>query len=179
MVEQITFQIIFQFLQTAGLLVGIGYYITTLRNAQKNRMIDMVFQRMHTRSAEYFKDSLDITPSMFDWETVEEFHRKWNWRKTPDIIAQRAAIGDRFTAWGMLLRQGLTDIDFVAKVFPPAYVMAWWERNEPLYQEERKVTNFPEQYEDLEFLYNALKKKYPDIRRNPTYYLENTEIEDE
>lgn len=65
---------------------------------------------------------------MWDWETVEEFHRKYNWRTTPDLIAQRKTIEDKFTAWGILLRQGLTDIDFVAKVFPPDYVMAWWER---------------------------------------------------
>jgi hypothetical protein len=179
MIELESLQMIREIVTIFGVIAGVSYYIMTVRNAQKNRMIDMVFQRMHTRSAEYFKDSLDITPSTFDWETVEEFHRKYNWRKTPDIISKRAALADRFTAWGMLLRQGLIDIDFVAKVFPPAFVMVWWERNEPLYQEERKVTNFPEHYEDLEFLYNALKKKYPDIRRNPTYELENTEIEDE
>jgi hypothetical protein len=34
MVEQITFQTIFQFLQTAGILIGIGYHVTTLRNAR-------------------------------------------------------------------------------------------------------------------------------------------------
>ena len=176
MVEQITFQTIFQFLQTAGILIGIGYYVTTLRNAQKNRMIDMVFQRMHTRSPEYFKDSLTINPSIWDWETVEEFHRKWNWRTTPDIIAQRKMIEDRFTAWGMLLRAGLTDVNFVSKVFPPAFVLAWWERNEPLYQEEMKATNFPEQYEDLEFLYQALKKRHPDITINLIYGTDKIEI---
>jgi len=176
MVEQITFQTIFQFLQTAGILIGIGYYVTTLRNAQKNRMIDMVFQRMHTRTPEYFKDSLDVTPSMFDWETVDEFNRKYNWKTTPEIITKRKALEDKFTAWGMLLREGLIDVDFVARVFPPAFVMAWWDQNEPLYQDERKVTNFPEHYKDLEFLYNALKKRYPDITRNPIYLPDKTEL---
>jgi hypothetical protein len=31
MVEQVTFQTIFQFLQTVGILVGVFYYIMTIR----------------------------------------------------------------------------------------------------------------------------------------------------
>ena len=140
---ELTIEVVLDIIRTSGILVGIFYYITILRNAQKNRMIDMVFQRMYTRTPDYFKDSLDVTPSMFDWETVEEFNRKYNWKTTPDIINKRKAVEDKFTAWGMLFREGLIDIDFVARVFPPAFVMAWWEQNEPLYQEERNVTNFP------------------------------------
>jgi hypothetical protein len=171
----ITYQMMLSTLQTAGLLVGIFYYVTTLRNAQKNRMINLVFQRMQTRSPEYFRESLDINPSMWDWETVEEFHSKYNWKRTPNILAQRKSIEDRFTAWGMLLKEGLVSIEFVAKVFPPAFVMTWWERNEPLYQDERRVTNNPEHYEDLEYLYNALKRKYPEITRNPIYVIDKNE----
>jgi hypothetical protein len=49
MVEQVTFQIIFQFLQTVGILVGVYYYISTLRNSRKDRMADMVLQRWQER----------------------------------------------------------------------------------------------------------------------------------
>ena len=37
MVEPVTFQTIFQFLQTVGILVGVYYYITTIRVNQRNQ----------------------------------------------------------------------------------------------------------------------------------------------
>ncbi len=36
MVEPVTFQILFQFLQTVGVLVGVFYYIMTIRTNQRN-----------------------------------------------------------------------------------------------------------------------------------------------
>jgi hypothetical protein len=45
MVEQVTFQTIFQFLQTVGILTAVYYYIMTLRNAERARQREMIFQR--------------------------------------------------------------------------------------------------------------------------------------
>ena len=41
MVEQITFQTLFQFLQTVGILVGVFYYIMTIRANQRNQELTL------------------------------------------------------------------------------------------------------------------------------------------
>ncbi|MHA2393459.1 MAG: hypothetical protein ACXAEX_16095 [Promethearchaeota archaeon] len=175
---EITYQMVLSTLQTVGLLVGIFYYIMTLRNTQKNRMKEMVFQRVHTRTPDYFRDIYDANPSQLEWNTVEEFHRKHNWRTTPDLIAKRSSIFAKLNAWGFLLREGLIDLDFLAKHHNPSFIKSWWEYNEPIFLDSRKRTNNPEAHKDFEFLYNAVKKKYPNIKPDTLYNpnVENREL---
>ena len=49
MVEQVTFQTIFQFLQTLGILVGVFYYVMTLRYNRRNQEL-----QLETRQAQLF-----------------------------------------------------------------------------------------------------------------------------
>jgi len=50
MVEQVTFQTIFQFLQTLGILVGVFYYIMTIRTNQRNQEIAQKNQELQLES---------------------------------------------------------------------------------------------------------------------------------
>jgi hypothetical protein len=54
MVEQVTFQTLFQFLQTVGILVGVFYYIMTIRTNQRNQELTMGAQEqaLETRQAQ-------------------------------------------------------------------------------------------------------------------------------
>ncbi len=52
MAEQVTFQILFQFLQTVGILVGVYYYIMTIRTNQKNQEISLKNQELTLQSQE-------------------------------------------------------------------------------------------------------------------------------
>ena len=52
MVEQVTFQILFQFLQTVGILVGVFYYIMTIRTNQRNQEISLKNQQLTLQSQE-------------------------------------------------------------------------------------------------------------------------------
>ena len=49
MVEQAAFQTVFQFLQTVGILVGVFYYVMTIRANQRNQRI-----QLETRQAALF-----------------------------------------------------------------------------------------------------------------------------
>jgi hypothetical protein len=46
MMVEVTNQMVLSTLQTAGILLVIFYYVSTLRNAKSNRMKEMVFNRM-------------------------------------------------------------------------------------------------------------------------------------
>jgi hypothetical protein len=52
MVEQLTFQTVFQFLQTLGILVGVFYYIMTIRTNQRNQEISLRNQELTLQSQE-------------------------------------------------------------------------------------------------------------------------------
>ena len=169
---EITYQMILSTLQTVGLLVGIFYYITTLRNAEKNRIKEMVFRRMQTRTPEYFMDIYKSSPANYEWETVEEFQRKYNPRTTPELMAKRASLQDKLSAWGFLLREGMIDIEFIGRLHNPSFIQYWWESNEPIYMESRKTQNNPDLWTDFEFLYNAIKKKYPHSQVEPRYKIQ-------
>ncbi len=68
-------------------------------------MKEMVFRRMQTRSPDYFIDLYGSSPRNYEWETVEEFHQKYNVEKTPELIAKRSSIQDKLNAWGFLLKR--------------------------------------------------------------------------
>ena len=165
MMAEITYQMVLSTLQTAGLLVGIFYYITTLRNAQKNRTIDMVFQRTQTRTPEYFQNINELSQMEIGWTTTDEFWEKYNYEKTPELMGKRSNILSDMNAWGYLLREGLVDIDFVCRFNTPGWILKFWKTNEPLTMQNRNHKN-PDNNRDFEFLYNAVKKKYPEIDEN-------------
>ena len=166
---ELTIEVVLDIIRTSGIIVGIFYYVTTLRNADKNRMKEMVFRRMQTRSPDYFMDVYNSSPMSFEWDSVEEFHRKYNPQTTPELYAKRASIQDKLTAWGYLLREGVVDIEFIGRMHNPSFIQNWWESNEPIYLESRKIQNNPDLWSDFEFLYKAVMKKYPNSQSEPRF----------
>jgi hypothetical protein len=165
MMVELNYPLMLDVIRTAGILVGIYYYISILRNAQKNRTIDMVFQRTQTRSVEYFQNINELSQMETGWNTPDEFYEKYNYEKTPELIAKRSNINSGLNAWGYLLREGLVDIDFVCRFNTPGWIMHWWKTNEPIIMQTRDHNN-PDSNRDFEFLYNAVKKRYPNIDEN-------------
>jgi hypothetical protein len=171
MMVDVSYQMVLSTLQTAGLLVGIFYYITTLRNAEKNRIKEMVFRRMETRTPQYFLDVYDASPPNFEYETVEDFHSKYNVATTPELMAKRASIQDKLNAWGYLLKEGLINIELIGRLHSPSFIQHWWEANKSIYLEVRKAQGNPEFMADFEYLYNAIMKKYPDSQVEPRFLI--------
>jgi hypothetical protein len=62
MIELETLQMIREIVTIFGVISGVSYYIMTVRNQQKNRTIDRVFQRTQTRTPEYFQNINEISP---------------------------------------------------------------------------------------------------------------------
>jgi hypothetical protein len=50
---ELTYQMVLSTLQTAGLLVGIFYYVTTMRNAQKTRELTLQSQELSRKAQEH------------------------------------------------------------------------------------------------------------------------------
>ena len=116
-------------------------------------------------------DVYNSSPANYEWESVEEFHRKYNNTTTPELLAKRASIQDKLNSWGFLLKEGVIDIELIGRLHSPSFIQYWWESNEPIYLESRKTQNNPDFMADFEFLYNAVMKKYPNSQVEPKFKL--------
>ncbi len=99
------------------------------------------------------------------WNTTDEFWEKYNTAKTPELMAIRSNIFSGLNAWGYLLREGLVDVDFVCRFNTPGWILKFWKTNEPMIMQSRNYNN-PDHSKDFEFLYNAVKRRYPNIDEN-------------
>jgi hypothetical protein len=121
----------------------------------------MVMQRWQERALENQKMSREIAPMMKGWNTVEEYFEQYNYSKTPDLTMKQAYFVHNLGFWGFLLSEGLIDMDFIVRLHQPWLIIRTWESFEPLFLDQRVID--PEAHKDFEFLYRAVKKKYPHI----------------
>ena len=114
MVEQITFQTIFQFLQTVSIMVGVAYHILVLQNQQKNQKLSL-----ETRKASLFMQ-------LYNTNLNEDLNREWadHMRvsftdydefdksigpNSEDGMVKLHTIWQKYNGIGHLLMQGLLD----------------------------------------------------------------------
>ena len=144
--------------------MGIFYYIQTLRNTQKNRMIEMVNRRNRERNSfEYQKMIRDIQPLFSGWSTPEEYYEKFSYPEYPELSIARVIVQNTLSDWGFLLREGVVGEEFMDRLYSPWHIIRFWETFRPLLLDEREKMRNPEHMKDLEYLYDAMKKKYPEI----------------
>jgi hypothetical protein len=113
MIEQITFQTIFQFLQTVGILVGVFYYIMTIRSNQRSQK-----QAVETRQAQLFSQyylrcttpefqiaERDLLELQFD--TPKEFIDKYGPRSNSKVYEDFLQVFGLMEGLAVLVREDL------------------------------------------------------------------------
>jgi hypothetical protein len=149
-----------------GLAASIFYYSMVLRNNNKARLREIVFQRTQVYSG-YYTIAFAATRNMNDWNTLEEFRAKYGISVNPEKWSKYMYITRVFNIAGIMLKENMADADLIFKLYPPYAVINIWEQFEPVTQGLRERVNFPEAYESFEFLYQQAKKRYPEIIPNP------------
>ena len=103
---EFTYPMLLDTVRTVGIIVGIVYYLSILRNQQKARMIDMVSQRAQQANSyqqqKYAREIVQMYSS--GWSTPEEFFEKYNYQKTPDLELARVIIQRSLNQWGFRAR---------------------------------------------------------------------------
>jgi hypothetical protein len=170
MVEQVTFQTLFQFLQTVGILVGVYYYISTIRVNQKNQEISLKSQEttLETRQT-------NILMNLHTYLTSDEYQNAFatlakTWEDMehpidPDAFIERYGPPNRLNeTWivffkvcqfwngvGVLVETGLADFDVVNKLW--GHMVTWvWGIVRPLVIYEREFLDQPRYFEWFEYL---------------------------
>ena len=169
---EITLPIVLQILQTAGILVGIVYYITIMRNAQRTRELtlkaqeetekarqrDMIIQRSQTYGMDYMRAWYEAS-NMTDWDDVEDFNEKY---RGSESRIKWMYLMRQFTLARLHLKEG-ADPELLFYLYPPTSVMTLWERFEPVLRYQSERSNDPRMWEPFEYLYNEAKNRFPEV----------------
>ena len=159
MVDAQTVSIVFAGL---GITASIVYYASVIRNTNRARQREMMFQRLQGYSLEYTKAFAEVW-RYTDFETVEEFTDKYGWRSDPETFSKYLFVTRIYNLAGILLQENMADSDLIFKLYPPASVIGIWERFEPLIFDRRRRINHPGFYEPFEFLVNEMRKRFPEL----------------
>jgi hypothetical protein len=172
----ISYQMVLSTLQTFGILVGIIYYITIMRNAKKNQQLTLIAQEqaLDTRQAQLFMHIYSNWYRKDFWE---------NWDKTmefdyidfDDAISKLSPEARRsirsifafFEGMGVLVKRGLIEASLIDDLMS-AMVVSFWEKWGDFYVEYRVRRNTPMVAEWVEYLYNEIKpimkEQHPDMK---------------
>jgi hypothetical protein len=158
MVEQVTFQTLFQFLQTVGILVGVSYYIMSLRNQAKARQIQ-TFQIIMNPMSDVDIDMMNEVQG-YQWDDYHDFEMKYG------SSADQKAANKRYKCWnwwdgvGYMLKKGWIDRDMVLRVTSSGAAHWMWYKFEPVIKEIRVRYNMPFLGVNWEYLVEEHNKMY-------------------
>jgi hypothetical protein len=162
MMAEITYQMLLSTIQTAGLLVGISYYIITLRNQSKARKTQLYLQLVNKFSQ---SDYIEAQGKFIDleWSTAEDFTKDW---RNPEGRKTIATLANWYEGLGVLVKENLLDIRVVALLLT-GLVIQFWDKFIPIIDETREAFETPRFLSENEYLYNQLMKyikEHPEIQ---------------
>ena len=177
---EFTLPIVLQIVQTVGILVGIIYYITIMRNQQRTRELALKAQEhaTETRQTEIFMrlyEQLNNAETYTSWAELvnqeidnEEYLQKYDSTVNPVHFGKRAHLWYTFNTIGELLLMGIVKPDLIQRLSLAPMVITMWERWEHIIRETRIRENSPDIWSGFEHLYNEMvrlreERDYPKI----------------
>jgi len=158
MVEQMTFQTIFQFLQTVGILVGVVYYIITLRNAERSRQTQLLMQITNKyNNRDELKHYFEM--NQVEFEGIDDFIDKCGVDNNPDAFVSYYQRLYLFEEIGVLVKRGLISPEVVDDVLS-GVLIGFWGRYGEITKAYREIRGYPTWGEYAEYLYDVLKPLY-------------------
>ena len=164
---EITYQMVLSTLQTVGLLVGIAYYITIMRNAQKTREMTLKAQE-HATETRQAQLSMQLVNGWSQPHLVEAraFYQKLgttsydeyvNLWKNPETEMQMRLWGCYCEGIGVLVRENYLDIKIVAGLLGGVVKNDWENIKDHTYK-MRNISGMPRMWIEWEYLYHAMMK---------------------
>jgi len=160
---EITYQMVLSTVQTVGILVGIVYYITIMRNTMRARMIQVStqFSSVWTRN-EFVHNFIDAA-YLQEFANFEEWFEKYGFRANAEATTRLFSILNMYNSAGHLVKDGLVKPEFVWSVFAPFSIILLWEKFKPLIDRWRELDNDPVMMDSFEHLYNVTKTRFPEV----------------
>jgi hypothetical protein len=156
---EITLSVLLQIVQTIGILVGIAYYLTIMRNTQRTRQTELLLQR-HKVDLDYARSWADVLVRQ-DWTTMEELEENYPWETHFEERARVIYLLNTFNTLGLILREKVADSKVVFDLYPASNVITTWLKFEGYLGTIRARSNDQSQFSGFEYLYNEAKRTIP------------------
>ena len=163
---ELTYQMVLSTLQTAGLLVGIAYYVLSLNYTKKNQEISLRNQEeaLKTRNATLANQILGPMLSTEGTDKMILLQRTQissyeEWQELCTNTEYLNAMNFLCTIYeniGVNLRERTIDIEFVAQL-NPYFQLRFWRQYKPIILEHRKKV-YPGYFRNMEYFMELLEK---------------------
>jgi hypothetical protein len=154
---EITYQMVLSTLQTVGILVGIIYYITIMRNQYKTREAQFLLQLNQVfQDKEAIKDWYDVFTMEF--QDYQEFLEKYDSTVNLENYLQRSRIYRMLNTFGQLLKKGLVSPETVYDGIQGGFIEGMWNKQSLHIRKIREQFNTPRYLDGFEYLAEAMKK---------------------
>jgi len=176
MVDLAEIQAAYYMVAATGVLVAAIYYVFNMRATLQIRREANRTQRqqLETRQAQMFMGIYtQITTKEFtsawqkvmnsQWRNYDEWQELW---KDPEFQNAAQIVGTYYEGVGVLVKEGLLDIRWVALLMCGGTRM-YWEKMKPAIEEGRRAMGFPRWMSETEYLYDELMRyleKHPELK---------------
>ena len=168
MVEFVEIQAVSYIVAALSFAVTCTYYIINLRNTEKIRRRDQVFQRLQLNMVQWFDNQFDVMYNYADFKSVEEFRSKYSRFVNPEAQTRIFYVINHFNSLGILLKERLIDADLLFQLYNPVTVVSIYEKYEPVIRTQgispNGVIYDPMSYYGYKYLYAEAKKRYPTLK---------------
>ena len=158
MVEAVTFQTIFQFLQTVSIMVGIAYYLMILQNQQKTQKHQQEIQKTQL-FMQLYQSSSNVENSEtyweimgYEWNDYEEYVEKYGPRTNPESAHRMIAYYYVMDGLGMLVRNDVVDVETVYRMLGRRIINIWFKVETIMKELRKELDPGPDYLEDFEYL---------------------------
>ena len=132
----VSYQMVLSTIQTIALIVGIFYYITIMRNAQKAKRYENLKWFLEQRSNT--EDLLKYAwVQNLEWEDYEDHLSKYGMKTNPEAWARLWSYLIMFDDVGLMVRRGLMDIEDFYDISQRS-IPSVWKKYQPIIEENRK-----------------------------------------
>jgi hypothetical protein len=171
MVDQLTLQTLSIVMTGLTLSIAAIYYMLTLRYTRMNMK-----NTLETRKADILQRHAQINATqdfMDAWHDLyynQNFLTYQEWRQdygvtSPDNYTSLTAMIQYYEILGVLLRQGLVDMELVEQLWQPLHIIIIWEKVEPVVKGWRETFGDDSIYSNIEYLFNRYMERHPEANK--------------
>ncbi len=167
---EITYQMALSTIQTMSLVVGIIYYLTIMRNSQRNqqhtletRQAQMFMQIYNQTNEPSFIKAWQVVSNSAQWDSFEDWDK---WRSDPENYNASHRLGMFYEGLGVLVKENYVPIRLIALLMT-GMTRDFWERHILMIDEARERLNYPRFLSESEYLYDELMKyveEHPELK---------------
>ena len=143
-------------LQTVGILVGIAYYIMSLRNQEKARQAQLIARLYDKYSDPEFTRRLGEVWNR-QWDNIDDYLQKYGPNSDEENRINYVLMMNFFESFGVYLKHGLIDSEVLYEQMPTNAIFIW-DKFEEVIKYYRESNNYPQYARPLEYLADEMKK---------------------